>query len=94
VFDDSSKATYGPNLTHLRSRTVFASGSYELNRTNLVNWLLNAPGMIPMSSQGCRDIPQGICVGMPSFTENTPKGMPVMTHEQAEEIATFLLGQT
>jgi hypothetical protein len=94
VFDDSSKATYGPNLTHLRSRTVFASASYVLDKTNLVNWLLNAPGMIPMESQGCRQTPQGICTGMPSFTENTPKGLPVMTHEQAGEIADFLLGQT
>jgi cytochrome c oxidase subunit 2 len=95
TFDDSSKASYGPNLTHLASRTVFASGSYTLDRTNLVNWLLNAPGMIPMSSQGCRLPPgKGICNGMPSFTENTPKGLPVMTHDQAEQIATFLLGQT
>jgi cytochrome c oxidase subunit 2 len=94
TFDDSSKTTYGPNLTHLRSRTVFASGSYPLDQTNLVNWLLNAPGMIPMESQGCRQVPQGICTGMPSFTENTPPGMPVMTHAQAEEIANFLLGQT
>ena len=31
IFDDSSKATYGPNLTHLASRTTFASGTYELN---------------------------------------------------------------
>jgi cytochrome c oxidase subunit 2 len=92
--EDSSQASFGPNLTHLASRTVFASGSYELDHTNLVNWLLNAPGMVPMSSQGCREIPQGICVGMPSFTENTPKGQPVMTPDQAAEIADFLLGQT
>jgi cytochrome c oxidase subunit 2 len=95
TLDDSSKASYGPNLTHLASRTVFASGDYELNRTNLISWLLNAPGMIPMSSQDCRKPPgEGICVGMPSFTENTPKGMKVMTHDEAAEIADFLLGQT
>ena len=34
------------------------------------------------------------CVGMPSFTENTPKGQKAMTHDQAEQIADFLLGQT
>ncbi len=32
IFDDSSKAAYGPNLTHLASRTTFASGSYPLTR--------------------------------------------------------------
>jgi len=94
VLDDSSQAAYGPNLTHLRSRTVFASGSYPLTRDNLVNWVMNAPGMIPMSSQDCRlpPAPGNICVGMPSFTENTPKGMESMTHAQAEQIADFLLG--
>jgi cytochrome c oxidase subunit 2 len=95
ALEDSSQATYGPNLTHLASRTVFASGSYELNRPNLVNWLLDAPSMIPMESQGCR-LPPGEepCVGMPSFTQNTPKGQPTMTRAQAEQIADFLLGQT
>jgi cytochrome c oxidase subunit 2 len=93
VLDDSSKATYAPNLTHLASRSTFASGSYPLTRQNLINWVLNAPGMIPMSSQDCRlpPAPGNICVGMPSFTENTPKGYPVMTHAQAETIADFLL---
>ncbi len=95
VFDDSSKAAYGPNLTHLASRTTFASGTYPLNKTNLVNWVMNAPSMIPMSSQDCRlpPAPGNICVGMPSFTENTPKGMPSMTKAQAQDIATFLLEQ-
>ena len=94
--DDSSKPSYGPNLTHLASRTVFASGSYTLNKTNLVSWLLNAPGMIPMQSQDCRLPPSAnaTCVGMPSFTENTPKGQKAMTQDQAEQIADFLLGQT
>ena len=32
VFDDSSKAAYGPNLTHLASRSTFASGTYPLTR--------------------------------------------------------------
>jgi cytochrome c oxidase subunit 2 len=94
VLDDSSKATYGPNLTHLASRTTFASGAYPLNRQNLVNWVRDAPSMIPMSSDGCRLPPgQGICVGMPSFINNTPKGQPTMSQNQAEQIADFLLGQ-
>jgi cytochrome c oxidase subunit 2 len=94
IFDDSSKATYGPNLTHLASRTTFASGTYPLNKTNLTNWVQNAPSMIPMSSQDCRLPPgDGICVGMPSFIENTPPGMKSMTRAQAEDIADFLLEQ-
>jgi cytochrome c oxidase subunit II len=91
--EDSSISTYGPNLTHFASRTVFASGSYKVNRANLIDWILNAPSMIPMESQDCR-LPPGpgvICVGMPSFTENTPKGDPVMTRAQAETLADYLL---
>jgi cytochrome c oxidase subunit 2 len=94
IFDDSSKATYGPNLTHLASRTVFASGSYPLNKQNLTRWVRDAPSMIPMSSQGCRLPPgKGICVGMPSFINDTPPGMQSMTPQQADEIADFLLEQ-
>jgi cytochrome c oxidase subunit II len=94
IFDNSSKASLAPNLTHLASRTTFASGTYPLNKTNLTNWVQNAPSMIPMSSQGCRLPPgDGICVGMPSFIENTPPGMKSMTRAQAEDIADFLLEQ-
>ena len=91
--EDSSISTYGPNLTHLASRSVFASGSYELNRANLIDWIMNAPSMIPMQSEECR-LPPGpgvTCVGMPSFTENTPPGDPVMTRQQAETLADYLL---
>jgi cytochrome c oxidase subunit 2 len=94
TFNDASTDNYGPNLTHLRSRTTFASGYYELDHSNLVSWLLDAPGMIPMSSQGCRKPPgEGICVGMPSFTQNTPKGLPEMTPTEANTIADWLLEQ-
>jgi len=89
--EDSSISTYGPNLTHLASRTVFASGSFQLNRANLIDWIMNAPSMIPMQSQDCRLPPPATCVGMPSFTENTPKGYPVMTRQQAETLADYLL---
>ena len=37
--------------------------------------------------------PSNICVGMPSFTENTPPGDQSMTQQQAEDIADFLLEQ-
>ena len=85
---------YGPNLTHLASRTTFAGGEFELNRKNLVDWILNAPGMIPMQSKDCREPPPATCVGMPSFTKNTPPGdYPVMTRPQAEQIADYLLAE-
>ena len=94
AFDDSSLATYGPNLTHLASRSVFASGTYELNKKNLVDWVLNAPSMIPMQTEDpkCRPSVVEGCVGMPSFTENVGKN-PKMTHAEAEQIADFLLEQ-
>jgi cytochrome c oxidase subunit II len=88
---DSSLSTYGPNLTHFASRTTFASGYYPLTRQNLINWILNAPSMIPMQSKDCRLPPPATCVGMPSFTENTPPGQPTMTHQQAETLADYLL---
>jgi hypothetical protein len=49
--------------------------------------------MIPMESEGCRlpQAPDVTCVGMPSFTEDTPPGMDVMTRDEAEEIADYLL---
>ena len=54
----------------------------------------DAPSMVPMSSQGCRLPPgDGICVGMPSFTNDTPPGLKSMTQQQAEDIADFLLEQ-
>jgi cytochrome c oxidase subunit 2 len=91
----SSLSTYGPNLTHLASRTTFASGSFALNRDNLIRWIMNAPGLLPMQSQDCRKGPPGTpgvtCVGMPSFTFNTPKGQSTMTHAEAETLATYLL---
>ena len=92
TFDDSSQSSYGPNLTHFASRSTFAGGTFEVNRQNLVDWVMDAPGMIPMQSKDCRLPPPATCVGMPSFTKNTPPGdYPVMTREQAETIVDYLL---
>ena len=95
---DSKVSTYGPNLTHLASRTTFASGYYELTRNRLVDWVYNAPGLIPMQSETCRDPGEpaagGQCVGMPSFSRDTPAGQPTMTRQEAEEIADYLLQLT
>ena len=88
-------STYGPNLTHLASRDTFASGYFELTRERLIEWLLDAPSLVPMESQGCR-LPGapggqegGVCVGMPSFTKDKPG--PKMTRREAEILADYLL---
>jgi cytochrome c oxidase subunit 2 len=90
-----SISTYGPNLTHLGSRSTFASGYFALTKDKLVQWILNAPGLIPMESKDCRRGPPGTpgitCVGMPSFTQNTPHGLPVMSTAQAQTLADYLL---
>jgi len=91
--EDSSLSVYGPNLTHLASRSVFASGYYKLTKANLVDWILNAPSMIPMESKECR-LPPGpgnVCVGMPSYVNDTPPGLPTMTRSEAVQIADYLL---
>jgi cytochrome c oxidase subunit II len=91
---DSKVSSYGPNLTHLASRTTFASGYYKLTRDQLVEWVYNAPGLVPMQSEHCRDPGEpaaGQCVGMPSFSRNTPAGQPTMPRQEAEQIADYLL---
>jgi cytochrome c oxidase subunit 2 len=93
-FDDSSSSTYGPNLTHFASRSTFASGYYETTRELLIEWLLDAPSLIPMEAQDCRQpgapaVENGTCVGMPSFTKDGPG--PVMSQSDAEQIADYLL---
>lgn len=88
---DSSQSVYGPNLTHLASRTTFASGYYPLNRANLIDWIYDAPSLIPMQSKECRLPPPATCVGMPSFSQNTPPGMPTMTRTEAAQLADYLL---
>ena len=81
VFDDSStKPNYGPNLTHLASRTTFAGGVYELNRENLIDWVLDAPSMIPMQSKDCRLPPPADLRRHAVVHRRTRrKGQPVMT---------------
>jgi cytochrome c oxidase subunit 2 len=94
AFDDSAVSSYGPNLAHFASRATFASGYYELTRPRLIEWLLDAPSLIPMESRDCRAegapaVTNGTCVGMPSFTEDGPG--PRMSQEDAETIADYLL---
>jgi cytochrome c oxidase subunit 2 len=94
---DSKVSSYGPNLTHLASRTTFASGYYELTPERLTEWVYNAPGLIPMEAEHCRDEGEpatGRCVGMPSFSRNTPAGQPTMTRQEAAQIADYLLQLT
>jgi cytochrome c oxidase subunit 2 len=94
TFDDAAASTYGPNLAHFASRNTFASGVYELTRPRLIEWLLDAPSLIPMESKDCRApgapaLTDGTCVGMPSFTKDGPG--PRMSQEDAEAIADYLL---
>lgn len=97
VFDDAHQAPYGPNLTHLDSRSTYAGGTISLRgagaASRLKSWIMNAPGHVPMESKDCRKPPSPdvICVGMPSFVENTPAGQPTMTRAEAEELADYLL---
>jgi cytochrome c oxidase subunit 2 len=92
--EDPATSSYGPNLAHFASRKTFASGYYELDRPRLIEWLLDAPSLIPMESQDCREagapaLDDGTCVGMPSFTKDGPG--PVMSRADAETIADYLL---
>lgn len=88
---DPNQATYGPNLTHLATRSTFAGGSETLDRANLIEWLLDAPGVVPMQAEKCLLPAPATCVGMPSFTKNLPPGFTAMTPAEAEQIADFLL---
>ena len=94
TFDNPGASTYGPNLAHFASRSTFASGYYEISREKLIEWLLDAPSLIPMEAQDCRRpgapaVEDGTCVGMPSFTKDGPG--PVMSRADAEQIADYLL---
>ena len=87
---------YGPNLTHLASRTTFASGYFELtreqpHRLDPRRAVAHPDGVggVPARAPGT---PGVTCVGMPSFTEDTPEGQPVMTRAEAETLADYLLG--
>jgi len=54
----------------------------------------NSPGLIPMQAKACREVGEpaaGKCVGMPSFSRDTPAGQPTMTQQEAEQIADYLL---
>ncbi len=109
VLTDPSKYAFAPNLTHLASRTTFASGYFDLyardkagnpiysqpNTQKLADWIYNAPGLLPMESKDCRlpPGPNAPCAGMPSFSQNTPKGQATMTKDEAMQIAQYLLDQ-
>ena len=63
------------------------------NHENLLAWVKDAPSLVAMQSKDCRLPPPATCVGMPSFTKNTPKGQKTMTPEDAATIVNFLLGE-
>jgi cytochrome c oxidase subunit II len=78
-------AEVGPNLTHLKARSIFAGGKYDLNYEDLWKWVLDAPSRKPNQ---CPRLPQpDPCkVGMPSM--EVTFGMP---QSEAQAIARFLL---
>jgi cytochrome c oxidase subunit 2 len=80
VVDDPSKVGYGPNLTHLASRSTIAGASYAIKDEqgqiagegyeHLWRWIHNATDEkwgVPMEAKDCR-FPTGTCVGMPNFS--------------------------
>lgn len=101
---DPAKSLHGPNLAHFAARATFASGRFDITRENVVKWIKDAPSMIPMESQGCAKSSYAFtgnhvpgteksgenCVGMPSFIKDR-NGDPVMTDDEAEALADFLL---
>jgi cytochrome c oxidase subunit 2 len=94
AIEDASISSYGPNLTHFASRSTFASGYYKVTRARLIEWILDAPSLVPMESEDCRlglGVPGVTCVGMPSFVKDTPAGDPTMSRAEAAQIADYLL---
>lgn len=94
TFESTETTNYGPNLTHFASRSTMAGGTEKVNQTDVQNWVHDAPGIIPMESEGCRFPPPATCVGMPNFSRHVVyKGVdyPGMTKAEAATIAEFLL---
>ena len=93
VFDDSTKDTDRPNLTHL-DEPLDVRGWHVRGEPQEPDEL-GAERAVD-DRDGVAEVPRaapGPCVGMPSFTKNTPKGLPVMTQADADTIVTYLLGE-
>lgn len=54
---DGANGRFGPNLTHLASREVFAGAIFDLNDKNLRKWLRDPPGMKPMKPDNGMGMP-------------------------------------
>lgn len=104
VFDDSSKPNYGPNLTHLASRSTIGGGTHVLFETNrlgeptsnfqldvLARWIHDATSQAygaPQSSEGSR-WPMPLPEGYSPMPPN--QGMP--SFAQLSYVPTFLNGE-
>ena len=68
------------------SRTMFASGTYQLNRKNLIDWVMNAPSMIPMESRtaGCHRRRRASAWACRRSPRTRRQGQQTMTQQQAE----------
>jgi cytochrome c oxidase subunit 2 len=105
-FDDPEAVTYGPNLTHVGSRSVIGSGVYQNDFKHLWKWIYDSTDInsgVPMQSENCRapaDMEDRRCVGMPNFSipyeyKDPATGKKVklaaMTKDEAKTIAKYLL---
>ena len=85
TFDGSSGSERRSGRTSPTSATArtFASGVYELNHENLIDWVYDAPSMIPMESAGlptASRTPDVTCVGHAVVhREHAARATPSMT---------------
>ncbi len=59
-------SSFGPNLTHLYSRTTFGSGTFPLDYSHLFTWIDNPQNLKPMDPDR-NDLASGLVLGMPSL---------------------------
>jgi len=64
--DVEFRSSFGPNLTHLYSRTTFGSGTFELTNEHLGRWINNPQDLKPMDPDR-NNLAEGRVLGMPSL---------------------------
>ena len=60
------RSSFGPNLTHLFSRTTFGSGTFTLDVPHLTQWIDNPASLKPMDPDR-NDLAAGRVLGMPDL---------------------------
>ncbi len=64
--DVEFRSSFGPNLTHLFSRTTFGSGTFPLDVAHLTQWVDNPQALKPMDPDR-NDLASGRVLGMPDL---------------------------